>query len=142
MTVYGLVIGNVTYGLLICILNWNAIYKILNYRQEVIKTFLLPAAASIIMGAAGLGIYRLLYALNFSAIGFSDNRSNLISTVIAIVFAVIIYLILLVLFGAVSEEEIKGFPKGHVLVNLLKKCHILRTTADKKDKLPTDENIS
>lgn len=142
MTVYGLVIGNVTYGLLICILNWNAIYKILNYRQEVIKTFLLPAAASIIMGAAGLGIYRLLYALNFSAIGFSDNRSNLISTVIAIVFAVIIYLILLVFFGAVSEEEIKGFPKGHVLVNLLKKCHILRTTADKKDKLPTDENIS
>lgn len=142
MTVYGLVIGNVTYGLLICILNWNAIYKILNYRQEVIKTFLLPAAASIIMGAAGLGIYRLLYALNFSAIGFSDNRSNLISTVIAIIFAVIIYLILLVLFGAVSEEEIKGFPKGHVLVNLLKKCHILRTTADKKDKLPTDENIS
>lgn len=142
MTVYGLVIGNVTYGLLICILNWNAMYKILNYKQEIIKTFLLPAAASIIMGAAGLGIYKLLYALNFSTIGLSENRSNLISTVIAILFAVIIYLILLVLFGAVSEEEIKGFPKGHTLVKLLKKFHILRISADKKEKTPTDENIS
>lgn len=142
MTVYGLVIGNVTYGLLICILNWNAMYKILNYKQEIIKTFLLPAAASIIMGAAGLGIYKLLYALNFSTIGLSENRSNLISTVIAILFAVIIYLILLVLFGAVSEEEIKGFPKGHTLVKILKKFHILRISADKKEKTPTDENIS
>lgn len=59
MGVYGLVIGNVTFALAVCILNWLAIGKALKYRQEVRTTFLLPLLSSVIMGAFALAVYRL-----------------------------------------------------------------------------------
>ena len=46
--VYGLVIGNVTFALAVCVLNWAAIGRTLGYRQEVKTTFLLPLFLSLI----------------------------------------------------------------------------------------------
>ena len=48
--VYGLVIGNVTFALAVCVLNWAAIGRTLGYRQEVKTTFLLPLFCSAVMG--------------------------------------------------------------------------------------------
>ena len=37
---YSLVIGNVTFSLVVCILNWISIERYLDYRQEILKTLL------------------------------------------------------------------------------------------------------
>lgn len=136
--VYGMVIGNVTYGLLVCILNWISIAKILDYKQEIKKTFLLPAAASLIMGAGAWGIYQLVYML---------IPVNAVGAIISICFAVLVYAVLIVLFGAISEEEMRGLPKGYLLVRLFKKLHLLRSsgnvkasTVKEKDDAETDES--
>ena len=61
--VYGLVIGNVTFALVVCILNWHSIGKALHYRQEIKTSFLLPLLAASIMGAAAWGTYQGIFAL-------------------------------------------------------------------------------
>ncbi|MBO4414552.1 MAG: polysaccharide biosynthesis protein, partial [Lachnospiraceae bacterium] len=61
--VYGLVIGNCTYGLMVCILNWNSMRKELGYIQELKTTFLIPLLSAGGMGALAWIIYSLLFAL-------------------------------------------------------------------------------
>ena len=43
--IYGLIIGNVTFPMVICALNWRSVGAALSYRQEVGKTFLIPLIA-------------------------------------------------------------------------------------------------
>jgi stage V sporulation protein B len=114
---YGLVIGNVTYGLLVCILNWISIGDILEYRQEIRTTFLMPLAASLIMGLISFGIFKGLNLL---------THSNNVSVIIAIIVAIPVYFAALLLLKGVSEEELKGFPKGALLVSAAKKMRLLR----------------
>lgn len=113
---YGLVIGNVTFALVVCILNWIAIGKALNYKQETRTTFLLPLAAAALMGAAALAVYYGSFAL---------FQSNSLSLLISIPVAMVIYGILIVLFKAVSEEELPEMPFGTRLVRLCKKTHLM-----------------
>ncbi len=116
---YGLVIGNVTYGLLVCMLNWISIGDILDYKQEIKKSFVLPLICAVIMGGAAWGIYKLLFML---------SSINSISVLVAIIAAVPLYFALIILFGAITEEEMLGFPKGQTLVNLAKKMKLIRNS--------------
>ena len=114
---YGLVIGNVTYGLLVCILNWISIGDILEYRQEIRTTFLMPLAASLIMGLISFGIFKGLNLL---------THSNNVSVIVAIIVAIPVYFAALLLLKGVSEEELRGFPKGSLLVSAAKKMRLLK----------------
>ena len=53
--IYGLIIGNVTFPMVICALNWRSVGAALSYRQEVGKTFLIPLIASLVMGLLARG---------------------------------------------------------------------------------------
>ncbi len=114
---YGLVIGNVTYGLLVCILNWISIGDILDYRQEIRTTFIIPLAASLIMGLISFGMFKLLMML---------THINSLSVIIAIIIALPVYFAALLLLKGVSEDELRGFPKGDLLVSAAKKVKLIR----------------
>ena len=114
--VYGLVIGNCTYGLLVCILNWNSMSTRLGYKQEIKTTFIKPLEAAGGMGVVAWGVYEGVYMI----------AGNLIATLFALVFAVFTYFTLLILFKGVTEEELRGFPKGAKLVSLAKKMHLMK----------------
>lgn len=114
--VYGLVIGNVTFALVVCILNWIAIGKTLRYRQETKTTFLLPLAASAVMGAAAYAIYHGTFAL---------FHSNKLSLLISVPLAMVIYGGLILVLRAVDEEELLDMPLGRTLVTLCKKARLL-----------------
>lgn len=58
MGIYSMVFANIAFAVFMCILNAIAIRRYLNYRQEIVKTFLLPAVASAFMGAAAFGVYK------------------------------------------------------------------------------------
>ena len=111
MGVYGLVIGNVTFALVVCILNWIAIGKTLNYHQEVRTTFVLPFCASVLMALAARGIYQGVYFL---------SGSNAVSVCIAVILAILIYGVLIIKIGAVKEEELRQMPMGTRLARFLK----------------------
>lgn len=116
-SVYGMVIGNVTYGLLVCILNWISIAKELDYKQEIRTTFVIPAISSLIMGALALIVYKILYLI---------IPSNSLATIVALFVAVIVYFTLVILLKGVTKEELRGFPKGNVLVRVATKLHLIR----------------
>ena len=52
-----------------------------------------------------------------------SNLSEQLNTL----FAVFTYFALLILFRGVTEQELKGFPKGAKLVSLAKKLHLMKT---------------
>ncbi len=117
LNLYALAIANIAYSLLMCILNHAAVKKYLGYREDIVKTYLLPRLAACWMGAAAYGAYQGVYYL---------IKLNRISLVIALGVAVVVYFVLVIRMGAVNEAELKSFPKGAMLVHIAKKMHLLR----------------
>lgn len=114
---YGLVIADVVYSVLMCVLNGYTIKKKLHYKQEWMDTFLKPAICSAIVGLITFGIYKLLDYL---------TGMFFLAMVIAIGIFIVLYFVLILLSGGVTEQEVRAFPKGHILVKIAKKLHLLR----------------
>lgn len=117
LDLYAIVIANTLYAGIMCLLNQMAVHKALAYRQEVVKTFLVPTIAAGFMGAFAWAVYEGLLLL---------TSSPRISVVIAICLAVCVYFGMLLLLRGVSEEELRGFPKGYLLVKVAKKCGMMK----------------
>jgi stage V sporulation protein B len=116
LSAYALVIGNVTFAMVVCILNWISIAKYLDYQQEIIKTFVIPTVSSGLMGIITYFVYQGLYLL---------TESNSLSTLIAILVAILVYLLLLVFLKGVEEDELASIPKGGTIIRILKRLHLL-----------------
>jgi stage V sporulation protein B len=114
---YSLVIGNVTFSLVVCILNWISIERYLDYRQEILKTFVIPTVCAGLMGTA-------VYFIHYGLIRWTG--SNTFSTIISLIIAVIIYFALLIFMKGVDEEELENLPKSEVIIRFLHWAHILK----------------
>ena len=114
--VYGLVIGNVTFALVVCILNWRAIGRYLNYRQEVKTTFLLPILCSAVMAVFAALIY---YGIHLAI------ASNTVCVAAAVLGAVCIYGLLILRLRVVSEEELKEMPMGRTIFKAGRKMKLI-----------------
>jgi stage V sporulation protein B len=117
LNIYAVVLSNVLFALIMCVLNSVSLARYSGYRQEYIRTFLIPAICSAVMGVAAWLIYFLLYKV---------SKSNAISLVVAIVFAIVIYAVLMLLLHGLTENELRRFPKGDALVRLAKRVHLLK----------------
>ena len=115
--IYAVVIANMFFAFLMCVLNARAISKYSGFHQEYVKTFLIPAIASAVMGVVTYFVYKGIYTL---------IKVNAVATISAIVVAVIAYAVVLLLLKGLDEEEILKFPKGALLVKIAKKLHLLR----------------
>jgi stage V sporulation protein B len=116
LNIYSVIIGNVVFSLVMCILNGYSVQKYSGFRPEIVKTFVKPAVASVIMGAVVYLVYFLCYKL---------LHTNSISTVVAILAGVLCYAVVLLLIKGLTEEELKSFPKGTLLIKFAKKLHLL-----------------
>ena len=115
--IYAVVIANAFFSLMMCILNGLAIRKYLHYRQELLRTFLIPAFCSVVMGAAVYGVYfGLMKAVS----------SNTAAVAAAIVTGVLVYGVLMLLLRGLEESELRAFPGGRFLVKAAKKLHLLK----------------
>jgi stage V sporulation protein B len=113
--VYAVVYANIIFALLMCILNAVAIRNSIDYEQEIKRTFIIPSIASVFMGVAVFLIYFFLYKI----------VNNSISTLAAIGVGAMIYFILLLLLKGVSREDLAHMPKGYLLINIVRKLHLL-----------------
>ena len=116
LDLYALVIGNVTYSGLMCILNNISVVKHLDNRLEIKRTFLLPLLAAIFMGGVAFGVYELMNMI---------LPINIIDLAVSVLFACAVYFIGVIKFGAMTEEELKSIPKGSKIVSMAKKLHLL-----------------
>ena len=116
--VYALLIGNITFPLVVFILNLRAIKRYVpSYRQEVVKTFLAPLSASIWMALAALAIY--------GGLGFIIS-SNLIRTLLAVCVAVLVYFATFLLLRGLTKEELFDFPMGRKMYLVARKMGLMK----------------
>ncbi len=117
LDVFSIAITSTLYSAIIAVLNQLAVRRNIGYKQEMLRTFVLPFAASLIMGGAAYGVYRLV--LHFTG-------SMRLSVIPAIIVSIPVYFIALLLVRAVTEEELKAFPKGTSLVRIAKKLRLMK----------------
>ncbi len=117
LNIYALVLFDMIFSLIICILNLNAIRRYINFVPEVKNTFVMPAVAAAIMGFVGFIVYRLLIKVGIFG--------NSISCIIAILVCFVVYAILLLLFKTVSEDELEGLPGGRKMVSIARRLHLM-----------------
>lgn len=116
--VYSLIIGNMTFPILVFALNLMAIKKYVpSYHLEKTKTFAVPVTASVWMAVsivivyAGLGIF---------------ISSNTLRTIVSVGVAILVYFSLFLLFKGLNKEELFDFPMGRKLYILAVKMHLMK----------------
>ena len=114
--IYAVVIANAAFGLIMCILNGRSLRRYSGYRQEVKRTFLVPAIASAGMGVVVFLVYRLVMYL---------IRINAAATIVSILAGIVTYFVLLLMFRGVTEKELLRFPKGKLLVSVARRMHLM-----------------
>lgn len=113
--IYAVVAGNIIFSLSMCILNARALKQAVRYQQEIKRTFLIPLGASAIMGVITFTTYFLI------KIALPDAMA----TILALAFAVLVYGICLLKFGALTADEVVALPKGASIYKLLVKLHLM-----------------
>ncbi len=114
--IFALVLGNIIFPLIVSIINWIYIKKLLDYNQEIRKTFVIPFISSIIMGLVAWLVYKGIYIV---------TSMNSISTAFSLFIAVIVYFALLLLLKGVTEDELYQLPKGGLLLKVARKLRLL-----------------
>ena len=115
--IFCVVVADVLFALLMCILNHRSIKKYLNYRQELKKTFILPFISSAVMGAFAFAVQKLV---------FRFAHSNVLSVICALIIAVIVYAVMLLLLKIIDQEELEMVPMGGKIAKIARKFHLLR----------------
>lgn len=115
--IYSVIVANIVFSLVMCILNGRAVQRYSGFRPQIVKTFVKPGIASVIMGLIVLLIYRGLLLL---------TGHNSIATIIGIVAGMVVYFVALILIRGVTAEELLDFPKGAVLLKAARKLHLMR----------------
>ncbi len=114
---YALMICNILYALVVCILNYRSIRKEIGYRQELKRTFMIPILSALIMGLIGRCLYQVLVYINI-------NVS--IASVVSIVICVPVYFVVLIVLKGLIREEILKLPMGSRLCKLFTKLGLLK----------------
>lgn len=118
---YALCTANITYSLLMCILNSLSIRKVIDYNQEITRTFIKPAISAVIMGIFAFGIYKLCVL----GIGNVSWFSNAVILFVDIIISAIVYFLGVIKFKAVSENDLKSMPKGKTLLKICRKFRLI-----------------
>ena len=116
LDLYSMAIANTLYSGMMCVLNQWAVRRAIGYQQEYQKTFGVPALAALLMGVVAFGIYEGLRLAGLSM---------RIAVLPAVAVAVVVYFVAMLKFGGLDEQELLGFPKGHLLVKVAKKCRLM-----------------
>ena len=116
MGIYSMVFSNILFALFICLLNAVAIHRAIRYRQEMVKTFVIPAVSAALMGVVAYFTYRGVTLV---------LHSNLMGTLISVMVAVVVYAVLLIRLHGIEASELKSMPGGTRLLGLCRKLHLM-----------------
>lgn len=110
-----LVYANILFAVIVCVLNALAIRKYLRYKQEYMKTFVVPAIAAVIMGVV-IGVVGML---------LSKFVGNLITVLLGIVIGVVVYFVVMILLKGVNEHDLRKMPGGRTVLSIAKRLRLM-----------------
>ena len=116
MNVYALVGGNIVFALAMSILNLLKIRKVSGFKIDFVSTFGKPFAAAAVMGIVTFGVFRLFDTL----IG-----GRVIPVCISLFVAILVYAVVMLKIGTLSEDDILDLPMGGRILRISKKFHLL-----------------
>ena len=117
LNINGAAIGSVMAYLTAGLLNYRGLRKYADVSLDLVSIFIRPLYASLIMGAAAVGVYKLVYML---------HPGNLTATGLAIISAVIVYFVMVFLTKAVTREELALVPKGEMIYRIAVRMHLAK----------------
>ena len=105
-------------GMLLCylcigLMNLLAIYRVVPKKTKILQNLLRPFLPAGIMGVAVWGVYQLLQRLPMG-----ESRVILCGGSVAV--GVVVYLVCVVIFKAISREDCLLFPKGDKISKILR----------------------
>ena len=116
--ILGAAIGTICCYAVICVLNCFFISKCLRCKPNYGRVFLRPLISALVMGACAWAVYGVFS--HFLLVGDDVSRIKMILVLgVAIVIAVVIYLVLIIATRAVTYADMKLIPKGEKLAKLL-----------------------
>ena len=116
MNVYALVCSNIVFAVCMCYLNQRKIRKVCGFRVNIVHTFIKPLIAAAIMGVVTYAVHLVLDLL----IG-----GRFIPTIAAILVAVVVYIVIALKIGTLSEDDIEALPMGARLLRLCRRLNLL-----------------
>ena len=122
--VYGVMTATVLYSFFMCVLNNIFMKKYLGYKQEIDKTFARPVFSAVLMGAAAYGIYE---GMGYVLALFTESAyfMNLIAFATAALIGAMLYFVLVIKLKAVKESDLRGLPKGKMIIKVARKMKLL-----------------
>lgn len=112
----GAAIGSVVCHMITTIISFIILLKTIKLDISFVNLLLKPVACTTIMGVVAFFSYRLL---------LSFNIGSMITTLLAIMLAVIVYLISLLIFKVFNEEDYHMLPYGTKIYKVLKKLKLV-----------------
>lgn len=113
--IYALVAGNIVFSFMMCYLNGRALKKAISYRQEWKRSFMIPFVAAFVMGISAVVTYYI----------FDLFMPLWIALTITLLVSIIIYAVVLLKLGALTQDEILDMPKGATILYFLQKLHLM-----------------
>ena len=114
--IYALLVAMIVYAIVVCVMNDLFMKKYLEYKNPWKAAYVSPLIASAVMGLFAFGSYQLVHLA---------VKSNALSTMFAMMVAVIVYGVLLIKLGALSAAELKTMPGGTKLLRVFRKLHLM-----------------
>jgi len=117
LSIYAVLLVYVLFAFCMCILNQLSMRKYLGYKNQFREAYEKPFLAAVGMGIAAWILYYGLHLL---------IPMRIVCLGIAVIAAIIVYLILFVIASKTSEEELGKFPFGRYAVKFLRVIKIYR----------------
>lgn len=116
LKLYGAIISNNLYAIVSAYLSLRVIRQYVKIKIDLQKTIIIPVISSLFMGITCYLMYQLVGAI---------SGSNILATLLSILISLISFGVIMLKLKGISEEEIVGFPKGHILIKYLRKMGLI-----------------
>jgi stage V sporulation protein B len=115
MGINAVVWGDILFAVVICVLNAISINKYLKYKQELVRTFVIPTIAAAVMGVVVVVLNMLL----------SKIVGDIVTVFIGIFVGVIVYFLALILLKGVDERDLMSMPGGKTVLGITRRFRLM-----------------
>lgn len=122
--IYVLIVGNVTFPVVVSVLNiWALKRSIPSFELKPVKTFLVPLSASLWMAIVVMLVYALV---NRCMAGLTGGYgANLIAVLVSLAAGVLVYFVVFLKLRGMTKQELFDFPMGRRLYLLARKLRLM-----------------
>ncbi len=126
INIKGAPVGTIIFYLYIVTHNLVVLLKETKVKVHWMDVFVKPFAAGALSGGVAYGVYTLF--VNILPVGAEGSRNAGFTwaTLIAIVVAILAWVVLLGLLRVLSRQDIESLPKGKKIAKVLEKAHVIR----------------